>query len=106
MRAFKDCTYSLTVLVGTSKMAPAGRGALRPYQPSRFQPFLIACLLVTVVVVGYNFWNQMKKNSVLLAEIGRIQTTLRRIESERKVGLTSMYPINIRIFFQFNLRLL
>lgn len=66
-------------------MAPTGRGALRPYQPSKFQPFIIVCLFVTVIVVGFNFWNLMKKNSLLLIEIGKVQGDFKRMESERKV---------------------
>jgi len=71
-------------------MAGAGRGSLRPYQPSKGHNFLVIGLLLVVMVLSYNYWAANVTKNEQTYEIAVLQSSLRNLrlaDSNLKVGV-------------------
>ena len=60
-------------------MAAAGRGSLRPYQPSKGHNFLVVGLLLVVMLLSYNYWVTTVTKNQQTYDISSLQTSLQKL---------------------------
>lgn len=74
------------------KMAAAGRGSLRPYQPWKGHNYIVVGLLLVIMVLSYNYWVTSDTKNRQSYDISSLQASLQRLrqaDSMLKVSDTS-----------------